>query len=383
MKALSNCIFPSNGQFIEGCIVINGDLIDTIVPNHSIPEEAEVIDMKGNYVIPGLVDLQINGGGGAYFTHDISEESLRKIYEAHLKRGTTYWLPTLISTTLSNILKAIVVVEKCMQEKKYGILGMHLEGPFLNPEKHGAHNASSLRKPTDEELSTILEAGKGIIKMMTIAPELFSDKQLKAINDAGIIISAGHSNATCEEATSFFSKGVKNVTHLFNAMSQFESRNPGLVGATLDSENVWAGIIADGIHCDYASLRLAHKLKKGKLYLVSDATFIDAPVKEFKFDAITIRYKDGQYYTPEGKLAGSNIALLDAVKNCIDNARLPIGEAFNMGCLYPATLLGLSTKIGRIARGFSSHLIILNKDFEMEGVIVSERIKLKNIQKAL
>jgi N-acetylglucosamine-6-phosphate deacetylase len=383
MKALSNCIFPSNGQFIEGCIVINGDQIDTIVPNHSIPEEAEVIDMKGNYVIPGLVDLQIYGGGGAYFTHDISEESLKKIYEAHLKRGTTYWLPTLISTTLSNILKAIVVVEKCMQEKKYGILGLHIEGPFLNPIKSGAHNSKALRKPTDEELSTILEAGKGIIKMMTIAPELFSDKQLKAIKDAEIIISAGHSNATYDEASQSFQNGVKAVTHLFNGMSSFESRNPGLVGATLDHENVWASIIADGAHCDYASIRLAHKLKKGKLYLISDATFIDVPVKEFKFDDISIQYKNGQYYTSDGKLAGSKIALLDAVKNCIDNVRLPAGEAFNMACLYPATLLGLSSKIGRIARGFSSHLIIVNKDFEMEGVIISERIKLKNIQKAL
>jgi N-acetylglucosamine-6-phosphate deacetylase len=383
MKALSNCIFPSNGQFIEGCIVINGEQIDTIVPNHSIPEEAEVVDMKGNYVIPGLVDLQIYGGGGAYFTHDISDDSLRKIYEAHLKRGTTYWLPTLISTTLPNILKAIEVVDKCIKEKKYGILGLHLEGPYLNPDKRGAHNQSSLRKPTDAEITQILEAGKGVIKIMTVAPELFSDKQLKAITDSGIMISAGHSNATYEESSSFFSKGVKGVTHLFNGMSPFESKNPGLVGAALEFDNVWASIIADGVHCDYASIRLAHKLKKGKLYLISDATFIDAPVKEFKFDDINIQYKNNQYYTTEGKLAGSKIALLDAVKNCIDNVRIPAGEAFQMACLYPATLLGLSSKIGRIARGFSSHLIIVNKNFEIEGSIVNERIKLKNIQKAL
>ncbi|MFD1631420.1 N-acetylglucosamine-6-phosphate deacetylase [Pseudopedobacter beijingensis] len=323
----------------------------------SIDEKS--IDLKGAYLAPAFVDLQLNGGIKVYFSDTITEEVLEQMYLDHLHVGTVNILPTLVTTSLQNILKAIDVVKVYMSKGKPGVLGLHLEGPFLNMEKKGAHNPKHIRKPTDEELKTILDAGDGVIKMMTIAPEQFTDYQLTLIKEKGIIISAGHSNATLEFSKSSFAKGVNCVTHLFNAMSSFGSREPGLVGATLDSD-VYAGIIVDGFHCDDTAVRLAYRLKKGRLFLVSDATFIGK--EDLEMDGIQFIHQPGRYVNSEGNLAGSNISMYDAMKHSVIKVGIPVYDVFKMASEIPLKLLGIDDRYGKIKTGYFADLVALSKE---------------------
>ena len=204
---LKNFVYFDNDQPIKDkSLIIEGDIITAVLSNQDKDQYAKIIDLEGNYLVPGFVDLQVNGGKDVFFSSKITEKTIEQIYSDHLKFGTTCILPTLISTSLSNILKAIEVVRVYMQHKQ-GVAGLHIEGPFLNLNKKGAHNPKYIRKPGDEELRSILDAGEGVIKMMTIAPEMFSDEQIKMIMSRNILISAGHSNASSQLYKVFFQKG--------------------------------------------------------------------------------------------------------------------------------------------------------------------------------
>jgi N-acetylglucosamine-6-phosphate deacetylase len=356
---LKNFVYFVNGQSVKDkSLIIEGDIITAVLSNQDKDQYAKIIDLEGNYLVPGFVDLQVNGGKDVFFSNEITEETIERIYSNHLKFGTTCILPTLISTSLSNILKAIEVVRAYMQHKQ-GVAGLHIEGPFLNLNKKGAHNPKYIRKPDEEELRSILDAGEGVIKMMTIAPEMFSDEQIKMIGSRNITISAGHSNVSSRLAKIYFSKGINCVTHLFNAMSQFDSREPGLVGATLDSD-VYAGIIVDGVHCDYTSVRIAHKLKKGRLFLVSDSTLIG--IKSLEMDGIKFIYSGTGFVNSQGNLAGSNITMSDAVRNCVNNVGISLADAIKMASEIPLEVIGLSGNRGKIEPGYKADIAILSKD---------------------
>jgi N-acetylglucosamine-6-phosphate deacetylase len=366
---LKNFEYFVNGMSVKDrSLTIEGDTIAAIHSDPDKDQNARIIDLEGNYLVPGFVDLQVNGGEEVFFSNDITEEAIGLIYDNHLKFGTTCILPTLISTSLSNILKAIEAVRAYMQYKQ-GVAGLHIEGPFLNLFKKGAHNTKYIRKPEDEELRAILDAGEGIIKMITIAPEIFSDEQIKMMVSRNIRISAGHSNASSQLAKGYFSKGINCVTHLFNAMSQFDSREPGLVGATLDSD-VYAGIIVDGVHCDYTSVRIACKLKKGKLFLVSDSTFIG--VKSLEMDGIKFIYSGEGFVNSQGNLAGSNITISDAVRKCVNNVGISLADASKMASEIPLEVIGLSGSRGKIEPGYKADIAILSKDdLSVNAVIAS------------
>jgi len=293
------------------------------------------------------------------FAKDISAAALRNIYEAHGEDGVTDWLPTLVSTQFEDVQKAIELVRA--EQSKHGVLGLHLEGPYLHPEKRGAHREHFLRKPTDAELQQLLKAGEGVVKMMTIAPELFSEKQLQMLAESDWIISAGHSMATKTQALAAFAQGVTAVTHLYNAMSPLHHREPGLVGGTLASEKAWASIIVDGVHVDYTAVELAFQLKKGRLFLISDATFVKHPVEEFLFESWSVRYANGAYYNQEGRLAGAAITMLDAVRNCVQHAGITLEEALRMASAYPAAVLGMDDELGYIRPGYRAHLAVLDE----------------------
>ena len=360
------------GIILENFIYFNED--DELITHHSlyiqdgvikeisseISANERSIDLNGAYLTPAFADLQVNGGIKDYFSDTITEETLEQMYLDHLQVGTVNILPTLITSSLQNILKAIDVVKNYMSKGKPGVLGLHLEGPFLNIEKKGAHNPKYIRRPTDQELKTILDTGTGIVKMITLAPELFTDSQLALIKEKGIIISVGHSNATSAFSKESFNKGINCVTHLYNAMSPFTGREPGLVGATLDDNSVYAGIIVDGFHCDYTAVRLAHTLKKGKLFLVSDATFIGK--EDLEMDGIQFIHQPGRYVNSTGNLAGSNISMHDAVKLSVNNAKIPINDVFKMASLIPFQLLGFDNKYGKIKEGHFADLVVLSKD---------------------
>ena len=247
-------IFTGEEVLDDKVIIIDNGFITAVL--NEPPADATIIDLEGKNISAGFLDIQINGGQKFYFSQQPTEETLHDICDSSLLYGTTFTLPCLISSSHENILKAIETVGNFMQKHGKGVLGMHLEGPFINPKKRGAHVASIIRKPTNGELKEIIKVGKGIIKVITVAPECFTDEQINLLQDAGIVLSAGHSTLTCKQAQYYFSKGIKMVTHLFNAMTQFGHREPGLVGAALENEQVYTPIILDGAHCDYAAAKL-------------------------------------------------------------------------------------------------------------------------------
>lgn len=317
----------------------------------------DALDAAGMLIVPGYIDLQVNGGNTVFFTNDISEKALDQMYTDHLARGTTTLLPTLVSTSLDNILQAITVVKNYRNQGHTGVHGLHIEGPFISMERKGAHNPKHIRSPNDNELLTIIKAGEGVVKKITIAPELFSLRQIAMLREAGFIVSAGHSVITDEAVRPYFEAGINCVTHLYNAMSPFTGKAAGLTGATLDSE-VYAGIIADGYHCSMTALRMAHHLKKGKLFLVSDATFIGN--ENLEMDGIAFIHGKGIYYNKEGNLAGSNIAMHDAVQMSALNAGIPLPEVLEMAAAIPARLLNMHNTHGCILPGYTADLNLLD-----------------------
>ncbi len=363
-KVFTNCSIFNGETFIGNrAVVVEGNKIKKVVHKSNLVGYDNITDLKGALLVPGFIDLQVNGGGGAFYTQEASIETYTTANKAHLGFGTTALLPTLISTSLDNIIAQCAVGREMMKDPKTGVLGLHVEGPFFNPEKKGAHSLDFVREATDYEIEQIIEAGRGVIKLFTCAPEVVSTKHIKMLVAAGIPVSAGHSNCTYEQAMKAFEAGVTKVTHLYNAMSQFTSRAPGLVGAFLDSDDtVYGGIIVDGIHCDYASLRIAQKAKKEKLFLVSDASFVKHPVDSFEIDEFKIFFKDGMYLTETGNLAGSAVSMLDSVQNCFKEANVELAETLKMSSRYPAEFMGIDDEYGYIKKGYYADFVVLERD---------------------
>lgn len=326
--------------------------------------------LKVQNICAGLFDAHINGGERFHFTEKADEETIDDIYQASKALGTAYVLPTLITSSLENILKGIEATRNYIKNNpRSGVLGMHLEGPFLNPIKRGAHLTEYVRKPSDTELEAIISHGKDVIKLITIAPEMFTPEQIDMLLASGITVSAGHSNATYQEASRAFDQGIKLVTHLYNAMSAFGHRQPGLVGATFDDNSVYAPIIIDGVHCDYAAARIAYKTKKDKLFLISDALFVGEKVTEFKWGEFDAYLQNGQYNNSEGNLAGATISLADAIRNAVREVGIPLQEAIEMATIRPAIAVGLDDKIGSLAVGYPAVFTSFDNSLEKFEVL--------------
>ena len=358
-QAIINATVHTGDEVINnGTIIIeNGKILSV---QKEIPTDIETIDLQGKHIAAGFIDIQINGGERLYFSQTPTEETIQDIYDASLKYGTTHVLPCLISSSNETILKGIEAVRNYRKKYDNGVIGMHLEGPFLNPLRRGAHSIDQVRKPTNKELEEIIRYGKDVIKVITIAPECFTDEQLNMLLESGIVISIGHSTITYKEAQIYFSKGIKLVTHLFNAMTQFGHREPGLVGASLENENVFTPVILDGAHCDYAAARLAHKLKKEKFFLISDATFLGRKVTNFNWDNFDAHLEDGFYRNEEGNLAGATISMLEAVQNAYNHLGVSADEAIKMATSNVATAIGLENNYGKIRPGFPASFVKFN-----------------------
>lgn len=341
-------VFTGNSVLEDQLITLEDGKIKNIERSYF----ASGITKVGN-LSAGFFDSHINGGEKYHFTEKADEETIDDIYLSSLRTGTAYVLPTLITSSIENILKGLEAIKNYTNKfPASGVLGMHLEGPFLNPVKRGAHLAEFVRKPTNSELEEIIRHGKGVIKLITIAPEMFTPDQLSMLLESGMTVSAGHSNATYAEAVDAFSKGINVVTHLYNAMSAFAHRQPGLVGATFDSPGVYAPIIIDGVHCDYAAASVAYKIKKDKLFLISDALFLGEKVTSFKWGEFDAYLKDGKYTNSDGNLAGATISLTDAVRNAVEFVGIPLQEAIEMATIRPAIAIGVADRIGKIDVGY-------------------------------
>jgi N-acetylglucosamine-6-phosphate deacetylase len=358
-QAIINAIVHTGDDVIEnGVVIIENGVIISI--QKEIPNDIKQIDLRGKHLAAGFIDIQINGGEKYYFSQTPNEETIQDIYDASLKYGTTHVLPCLISSSRETILKGIEAVRDYMKKHNNGVMGMHLEGPFLNPLRRGAHSIDQVRKPTNEELEEIIRKGKDVIKVITIAPECFTEEQLNMLLESGITISIGHSTVTHKEAQFYFLKGINLVTHLFNAMTQFGHREPGLVGAVFENEDVYAPVILDGAHCDYAAARVAYKLKQEKFFLISDATFLGRKVQSFNWDNFDAHLENGFYRNEDGNLAGATISMLEAVQNAYNNLNVSADEAVKMATTRVASAIGMQNKVGKIESGFPASFVQFN-----------------------
>ena len=365
VKALINGRIFTGEKIIHQHVLLveKGHIID-IVPEHLLPRVKYSYDLNGGLLVPGFIDVHVNGGAGELLNHKPSAKALKTIAQAHREYGTTAFLPTLITDTWEQMVNAVAAVAAAVELGVPGILGIHLEGPYLNEERKGVHPAKRIRVPTShEDLNHLFDVFPAhLIKLMTLAPEQVSPAFIRRLTQDGVIVSAGHTEASYDQMQTALAHGVTGFTHLFNAMSPMTSREPGVVGAALDHADSWCGLIVDGHHVHPVTLRQAIKAKaKGKMILVTDAMHtVGQGAGRFDLMGSPIVSANGKVTTLDGTLAGSDLDMASAVRNTVQQVGLELEEALRMASLYPAQFLKLDHKIGRIAKGFQADLVLID-----------------------
>jgi N-acetylglucosamine-6-phosphate deacetylase len=326
----------------------------------------QIVDLDGGDLVPGFIDTQVNGGGGALFNEDPSVECIATIGAAHRRFGTTGFLPTLISDDLQVVERGIAAVREAIARRIPGVLGIHIEGPFLNQDRCGVHDVAKLRT-LDRDAVELLKTPTGGTTMVTLAPETTTPELIRLLDSAGVVVSAGHTNATFDELQPALAQGLRGFTHLFNAMSGLGSREPGAVGAALASEQSWCGIIVDGHHVHTETLRIALRAKRrDRFLLVTDAMpSVGADTTSFQIQGRQISLVAGapghKIVDEEGRLAGAHLDMAGAVRNAVRLLGLDVVEALRMASAYPAAFLRLDGELGRIAPGQRANLALLDR----------------------
>ena len=367
--ALCNARVLTPDGFVEGLAVLMQDgRIADLVADDAIPSEAVRHDLHGATLLPGFIDAQVNGGGGALFNNDTSVEAIRTIAQAHRRFGTTGLLPTLISDDAEVMARAIAATRQAIAQGVPGVLGIHLEGPYIAPARKGTHDAAKFRVPGADEVAMATSLDNGVT-LLTLAPEQVQADTIRTMVARGAIVFAGHTAGTYEQIRAGIEAGVSGFTHLYNAMSPLQGREPGAVGAALEDDGCWCGVIVDGVHVHPASLRVALSAKpRGKVFLVTDAMpMVGADDPSFDLYGETITAIDGVVRNAAGALAGSALDMASAVRNCVRRLDLPLEEAARMASTYPADLLGLAATHGRIAPGYRADLVALDDDLQVVG----------------
>ncbi|MBI07752.1 MAG: N-acetylglucosamine-6-phosphate deacetylase [Rhodospirillaceae bacterium] len=368
MFALTNCrIFTSFDCLEDHAVLIDGKRIAGIVADQELSSEIRQLDLEGGYLAPGFIDIQVNGGGGVMFNDHPNVESIARIGDAHRQFGTVGFLPTLISGSRETVGEAIKAVEEGLVSGVPGLLGLHLEGPAINPARRGMHPQTRIGSLSEAEIAGLV--GLPALRIVTLAPECAPPGLIAELNTAGVKVLGGHTEATAEEIANAKVEGLCGVTHLFNAMSGFSGRAPGTIGAALSDDDLWCSIIADGVHVHVASIRAAWYAKRKKLLLVTDAMApVGAEITEFEQDGHRIIVRDNSCYLADGRLAGSTLEMSSAVRHCVSSVELPLDEALRMASTYPAAFLGLSTKLGQIKTGYDASLVWLDNGLEVKAV---------------
>lgn len=359
-QVLVNGRVLTDDGFAEGhAVLIEGERIVALTtPGDPRCRAARHHDLQGAMLLPGFLDTQVNGGGGRLFNDAPSVESIRAIGDAHRRFGTTGFLPTLISDDLSVIARAIAAVREAIAAKVPGVIGVHIEGPFINAERKGAHDAAKMRDLDDRGVALLRSLGVGRT-LVTLAPEMTTPATIRLLAQSGVVISAGHTNATFEVIETALRHGVTGFTHLFNAMSPLTNREPGTVGAALHDPDCWCGLIVDGRHVHPAVLRIALRCKRpDRFMLVTDAMpNVGSGQDFFMLQGRRISVRDGVCVDENGTLSGSAIDMATAVRNTVDLLGVPIEQAARMASTYPAQFLGLGGELGRIAPGYRASLV--------------------------
>nr|WP_086940812.1 N-acetylglucosamine-6-phosphate deacetylase [Thaumasiovibrio occultus] len=372
MYALTHCrIYTGSDVLDNHAVIIDGANIHSIVPVQELPAGIETIDLNGANLSPGFIDLQLNGCGGVMLNDEITPETMHIMHRANLKSGCTSFLPTLITSSDEDMKKAIAAAHAYHEQYQNHSLGLHLEGPYLNVAKKGIHSQDYIRRSEDAMVDYIIE-NKDVVAKVTLAPEQTPVEHIEKLSAAGVVVSAGHTNATYTEARKGFEAGVSFATHLFNAMTSIAGRDPGMVGAIYDTPSVYAGIIADGFHVDYANIRIAHKIMGEKLVLVTDATApAGANMDYFIFVGKKVYYRDGKCIDENGTLGGSALTMIEAVQNTVEHAGIALDEALRMATLYAARAIGVDHKLGSIKKGLVANLAVFDRDFNVLATIVN------------
>jgi N-acetylglucosamine-6-phosphate deacetylase len=370
MYALTNCKIYAQNVLLDHALLIDRDKIINILPCHNLSADQQIIDLAGAHVAPGFIDLQLNGCGGVMFNDAITPATLDIMHRTNLKSGTTSYLPTLITCPDADMLAAMEVVREYRQHSPHNVLGLHLEGPYLNAQRKGIHNAAYIRKPDRVMLEKIAAAGSEVTKIITMALEEVEPDDIRLLVEQGIVVSAGHTAATFEQANRGFEAGASMVTHLFNAMTPWLGRSPGMVGAAFSHPAVYAGMIADGHHVHFGSIELAQTIKRDKLILVTDATPpVGTQMQSFQIGGQEVFYQDGKCISADGTLGGSALTMIQAIANCVQQIHLPLAEALRMATLYPAQAIGIADELGQIAPNYIANLAIFDDQFQIKGTV--------------
>ena len=340
-------------EWLEELVITEAGGRITLVERSGGAAQQHAVDLMGRVLAPAFLDLQLYGGNGMLFGEHPSVAALQATVEYSRSGGAHLILPTVATNSNEVVFAAIDAVRQYREGGGGSVYGLHLEGPFLNVRKRGAHSAEKIQEPTMSNIRKLVEYGSGVIKMMTIAPELFSDEAIRYLQDEGIVLSAGHSDASYEEAIAAFGKGIGTCTHLYNAMSALQHRSPGLVGAILDHSRVMSSIVTDGYHVDPVAIRLAWKLMGERLFLITDA------VTESREGYYQHRREGNRYVMPDGTLSGSALTMRSAVQFCVERVGIPEAEALRMASLYPARVLGIDHEWGKIAAGYLSDALVI------------------------
>ena len=370
--AFTNGVIYTAKEVLYGhAVVVEDDRIKAVVREEALPEDLQRIDLKGNNLTAGFIDLQLNGCGGVMFNEDISVRTLEIMQETNLKSGTTSYLPTFITSPDEGMKSAVNIMRDYLAQYRNQALGLHLEGPYLSREKKGVHREEYIRE-ISPEMKDFLCANADVITKITLAAENPTARYIAEFVKCGIVVSIGHSNATYEVAQQAIADGAGFATHLHNAMSPVSSgRAMGVVGAVLDSD-IYAGIIVDGLHVDFGNVRIAKKAKGDKLCIVTDAVAAaGADIDSFVFVGKTVYVRDGKCYDANGTLGGAAITMIESVQNAVKEVGIPLDETLRMCNYYPAKAIGVDDKLGSIEAGKIANLTVFSHDFKIIGTAVN------------
>ncbi len=375
-SALVNGRVLAEGGFVDDLAVLirDGRIAALLRADDPRVRDADTHDLRGGMLVPGFIDCQVNGGGGALFNDAPTVETIARIGAAHRGYGTTGFLPTLISDAPEVMRAAVAAVDAAIARGVPGVLGIHLEGPYLAPARRGVHDAAHFVVPQAEEIA-LAGSLRGGRTLLTVAPERVGGEALRALIARGVIVAAGHTAATYDQTRAALDLGLRGFTHLFNAMTPLTSREPGAVGAALDDRGSWCGLIVDGQHVHPAAFRVALAAKpRGKLFLVTDAMPpVGSPESSFVLNGEIVTCRDGRCTDPSGTLAGSCLDMVGAVRNTVATLGVALDEALRMASTYPAEFLGIRHARGAIAPGLAADLVELDDALAVRATWIGGR----------
>ena len=370
-------IFDGYKTWEGHALLVSSELVLDMVPIDCLEPSIEKTVFQSETIAPGLIDWQVNGGGGVLFNNDRSANALQKIASGHYLGGTTAFYPTIVTDEFHVREEALAAVKFATNQSSLGVLGIHFEGPFFCSKRRGVHIESQLKRMHADDLRWHLE-NSDTKQIVTIAPERVTSEQITKLVEAGIFVSLGHTDCGFDLAEEAFDSGAHGVTHLFNAMSQASGREPGVVGAALLNDQTWCGIIADGIHVSPVMIELALRAKpKGKLTLVTDAmATVGSANKSFKLYGESIKEEDGQLVNSEGRLAGAAISMIDCVRFMHEKVGVSLEEALRMASLYPAQMLQIDHERGSLLPGSRADIVCFDSQFKVKQTWVGGHAKL-------